>query len=205
MPETVTVYYDYLCPYAWRGAELAEMVAGELELEFRWRHFSLYQSKVARGAHGQLWNSRISPDDESGGRGLLPFMASCAARRQGLALYRAFRLAAMRAHHQQCRPYTFPVLLEVAEAAGLHMPTFEQDLANPERRTLLANEHHQAASLNVVTTPTFRFASGHMGELRLAQVPARREDAVQLFLGYRDLLESYPYLEAVQRPRAISN
>lgn len=205
MPETVTVYYDYLCPYAWRGAELAEMVAETLGLEFHWHHFSLYQNTVSGSAQSQLWNTAVDPEDESGGRGLLPFLASCAARRQGLEVYRAFRLAAMRAYHQQCRPYTREVLLTVAEAAGLHMPSFERDFANPERRTILANEHHQAASLNVAATPTFRFESGCIGELHLAQVPESREDAVQLFAAYRRLLERHPYVESIQRPRAVSN
>lgn len=204
MPETVTVYYDYLCPYAWRGAELCEIVSGALGLEFRWHHFSLHQGANAHG-DTQLWNGRIDPDDDSGGRGLLPFLASCAARAQGEEVYRAFRLAAMRAYHRQGRPYTREVLVEVAEAAGAHMPSFERDLANPERRTILAHEHHQALAQSVSATPTFRFESGQMGVLRLRQVPCGSEAAVGLFTACRALLESHPEVESVQRARASGN
>lgn len=207
MPETVTVYYDYLCPYTWRGAELAEVVGPALGLEFRWHHFSLYQHKAGHAGKGQsqLWNNRIDPKDEKGGNGLLPFIASCAARRQGSRAYRAFRLGAMRAYHQHCQPYTLETLLRVAREAGLHMPTFENDLANPERRTILAHEHHQASALNVTNTPTFHFANGHLGCLQLTLLPTSRDEAVALFESYRRLLEHYPYLEGVQRPRARSN
>jgi predicted DsbA family dithiol-disulfide isomerase len=207
--ETVTVYYDYLCPFSWRAAEIAEVVTRELGTQFRWHHFSTYQSRAAQlgngHGNGQLWNERIDPNDASGGRGLMPFLASCAARQQGAEAYRAFRLAAMRAYHRECRPYTREVLLEVARDVGLHLPSFERDLANPERRTVLANEHHQAASLNVMTTPTFHFSSGHLGDLRITVLPPDPVEIVSLFQTYRTLLESYPYLESIQRPRARSN
>lgn len=204
MPETVTVYYDYLCPYAWRSAELCEMVTEVLGLTFRWYHFSIHQG--ANGHNGtQVWNGRIDPHDESGGRGLLPFLASCAARAQGEAVYRAFRLGAMRAYHRQGRPYTREVLLEVAEAAGAHMPSFERDLANPERRTILAHEHHQALMQNVNASPTFRFESGRMGVIRLRQVPCGSEAAAGLFQACWGLLEHHLEVESVHRARESGN
>lgn len=205
MPDIVTVYYDYLCPYAWRGAELAEMVAAERDVQFRWHHFSIYQSRAVRNGQAQLWNARIDPQDETGGKGLLPFIASCAARRQGEDAYRAFRLGALRAYHRHCRPFTLGVLTEVARNAGLHMPRFESDLANPERRTVLANEHHQAVTLNIMGTPTFQFPNGQMACLQLSLVPARRDEAVALFESYRNLLETFPYVENMRRPKARSN
>lgn len=204
-PERLSVFFDYLCPYAWRGAELCELLEGKLELEVHWHHFSVEENRPGRGGQHQLWNARVDPEDASGGRGLLPFLASCAARRQGAAAYRGFRLAALRAHHQQGLPYTRAVLFGVAEAVGLHLPSFERDFDNPERRTMLANEHHQALLLNVRRSPTFRFASGQMAQLRLGSVPTSPDAAVGLFRACRDLLEHHPDLEGLERVRCRCN
>lgn len=205
MSERVTVFFDYLCPFAWRGAEVAEMVAEPLGLHFEWHHFSLVQSNYGRDNGWQLWNEKIDDADESGGKGLLPFLASCAARRQGREKHDRFRLELLRARHQHNRSLTRRAILQVAEGAGLHMPTFLSDLANPECRTLLAQEHHQAVALDVFGTPTFHFSSGHIAYLRIRELPLDSEEAVRLFSDYRRLLECYPYLETVKRPRCRCN
>ena len=192
MPEVVTVYYDYVCPFAWRGAELAEQVAPALGLTFQWRHFSLYQSNYAGGNGWQLWNQKLSLDDEGGDKGLLPFMASCAARRQGGEKHAVFRLELMRARHRDHRPFTLKTLREVAQRAALDLPRFESDLSNPECRTVLAHEHHHAVSQNIFGTPTFSFESGHTAYFRIKELPHTTEEAVALFSSYRNLLEPLP-------------
>ncbi len=205
MPEVVTVYYDYVCPYAWRGAELARQVAPVLGLEFIWRHFSLYQNNYTGTDGWQLWNDKLSFEDDSGDKGLLPFMASCAARRQGSEKHAHFRLEAMRARHRDHRPFNLATLREVAERVGLEMNRFESDLSNPECRTVLAHEHHHAVSQNIFGTPTFSFEDGHTAYLRLKELPASAHEAAELFMCYRQLLERYPYLETIKRPRPKGN
>lgn len=205
MPEVVTVYYDYVCPFAWRGAELAQQVAPVLDLEFVWRHFSLYQNNYAGSNGWQLWNDKLSFDDEGGDKGLLPFMASCAARRQGPEKHAHFRLEAMRARHRDHQPFTLKTLREVAQRVGLEMARFESDLSNPECRTVLAHEHHFAVSQNIFGTPTFSFEGGHTAYFRLKEVPCDRDEAVELFSCYRRMLECYPYVETIKRPRPRGN
>jgi predicted DsbA family dithiol-disulfide isomerase len=210
--EVVTVFFDYVCPYAWRGAELVELVREPLGLTFEWQHFSLYQSNYeaqhsSYGANGawQLWNERLTEGDEGGNRGLLPFLASCAARRQGRELHDRFRLELMRARHRDHRPFSRETLQSVAAAVGLDLCRFRSDMANPECRTMLAQEHHRAASLDIFGTPTFRFAGGHTAYLRLKALPDSAEEALELFCSYRRLLERFPYLETIKRPRPKGN
>lgn len=209
MAERVAVYFDYLCPFSWRAAEVAEWVAEPLDLHFEWHHFSLYQfnHQLRQGGRAtwQLWNERIEPDDESGAWGLLPFLASQAARRQGEDAFRAFRLGLLRARNRDHRPVTRDTIDQVAACAGLHVPQFANDLANPECRTVLAQEHHRAAALDVFGTPTFAFESGHMAYLRIRALPSDPDEAVRMFGDYRRLLETYPYLETVKRPRPKGN
>ncbi len=209
MPERVTVYFDYLCPFSWRAAEVVEWVAGPLDLTFDWRHFSLYQfnHNLRHGGRGtwQLWNERIEDGDESGAWGLLPFLASQAARRQGDGAFGAFRLGLLRARNRDHRPVTRDTIEQVASCAGLHMPRFADDLANPECRTVLAQEHHRAAALDIFGTPTFAFDNGHMAYFRIRELPQDPDEALRLFSDYRRLLETYPYLETVKRPRPKGN
>lgn len=205
MPDRVTVYFDYLCPYAWRGAELVEMIERELELSFDWRHYSLFQGNHDADDGWQLWNERIDPRDENGTKGLLPFLASCAARRQGEGPYRIFRLGLLRARHREHRPLNLETIRFVAECSGLHLPKFDDDMANPEGRTHLAHEHHRAVDADVFGTPTFVFPDGHGAYLRIRQLPADTSEAIDLFTDYRDLLVKYPYIETVRRPRAKRN
>jgi predicted DsbA family dithiol-disulfide isomerase len=204
MPETVRVYFDYLCPYAWRGAEVADRVSRSRDTNFDWQHFSLLQAR-RQGNGWQLWNERIDPDDEYGSNGLLPFLASCAVRRQGAEMHGAFLLELLRARHRDHRPLTRATIFTVAEEVGLHMPCFENDLADPESRTRLAHEHYRAAALDVFGTPTFQFPSGHLAYLRLAELPSSEGEAVRLFDDYRRMLESFPYLETLRRPRPKGN
>jgi len=198
---SVAVYFDYLCPYAWRGAEVAELVGDELGLRFDWRHFSLYQANH-RGAPWHVWNQRLDDADETGSMGLLPFLASIAARKQGREPFDRFRLALLRARHRDRAPLTRDLMLACAETAQLHLACFEQDLADPEGRTALAQEHCRAAGDDIFGTPTFVFPNGHAAYFRLRAVPADRDEAVALFQNFHDLLTRYPYLETVRRPRA---
>jgi predicted DsbA family dithiol-disulfide isomerase len=205
MPERVTVFFDYTCPFSWRAAELVEWVAGPLDLEFEWRHFSLYQFNHDPRERWQLWNEPIDPEDDLGSKGLLPFLASQAARKQGAEAFAAFRMGLLRARHRDRRPLSRATIDDVAACAGLHVPRFEDDLANPECRTVLAQEHHYAAARDVFGTPTFVLPSGAISYLRIRELPDGPGEALQLFRDYRHLLETYPYLETVRRPRPKGN
>lgn len=196
----VKAYFDYICPFSWRGAELAEMVAEPLGLEFDWHPYSLYQGNY-QGENGwRLWHDPLPADAQDGGKGLLPFLASNAAREQGEALYNRFRLALARAYHRGGRPYSKRTCFEVAGEVGLDMTAFARDLISPAQRERLAKDHEEAAAAKVSGTPTFHFGSGQVAYLRLSALPQTPEEAVGLFRGYKDVLEHYPYLQAIRRP-----
>lgn len=205
MQQKVSVYIDYLCPFAWRAAELAELVQAELGIQFEWQHFSLYQNNSSDKSF-QLWNEKLDPEDPTGSKGLLPFLASNAARRQGAERFARFRLALLRARHRDHQAFTVATVFGAARQAGLNLADFERDLDDPESRTLLAQDHHRAVNLEVFGTPTFRFHdSGVMSYLRLRELPHSQGEAVRLFTDFRNLLQNYPYLETVRRPRARTN
>lgn len=203
--EVVTVFFDFLCPYAWRAAELAEAVTTKLGTKFEWSHFSLYQANHKGDDGWQLWNEPLKETSDSGTRGLLPFLASIAARRQGSEAHDAFRISLLRMRYVEHQPYHLTTIHHAAEQAGLHLATFERDLKDPEMRTTLAQDHHRAVNLQVVATPTIRFESGDTAYVRLSEVPSDPNEAVRLFERLRDLLGDYPYIETLRRPRHSGN
>ncbi len=207
MPERVTVYFDYICPYSWRAAEVLELAAEPLDLSVSWEHFSLYQHdhELNGDRRWQLWNEPIDKLDGNGCKGLLPFLASHAARMQGARAQNDFRLALQRAVHRDYRQLDHATILSVAEQVGLHRARFEDDLSNPEFRTVLAHEHTRAAALDVAGTPTLVFPDGQTAYFRLQGTPGSRDEAVGLVQHTRDLLERYPYLQTLRRPRGKEN
>jgi predicted DsbA family dithiol-disulfide isomerase len=205
MQQKVSVYFDYLCPYSWRGAELVSQVQAELDIRFEWQHFSLYQNNSSDESF-QLWNERLDPADTTGTKGLLPFLASGAARLQGSGAFNGFQLALLRARHRDHQPFSLSTIFEAARLAGLSVSDFERDLDDPELRTQLAQEHHRAVTLEVFGTPTFHFHdSGALSYLRITELPRSGKEAVRLFTDFRKVLEDYPYLETIRRPRARVN
>jgi predicted DsbA family dithiol-disulfide isomerase len=205
MMQTVTAYADYLCPYTWRGSEVAAMVSGPLALRFDWRPFSMVQAGRRAGDPWQVWNIPIDDDDAHGNHGLQPFLAACAARRQDPDAFARFHLGLLRARHVDGAPLTRATSLSVAEAAGLQLARFERDLADPELRTCLAQEHHRAACRAVVGTPTFAFPDGQLVHLRVRDLPPGESEAIRLFDACRDVLDRFPYLEVLERPRPRRN
>lgn len=87
----------------------------------------------------------------------------------------------------------------MGEAAGLQLARFERDLADPEMRTCVAQEHHRAVAREVADTPTCAFADGHHAALRVRGLPHGEAEAVELFGAFRQLIVRFPYLEAVRR------
>lgn len=185
MSERAVVYFDYLCPYSWRLAELIALSGASQHVE--WRHVSVYQldhdtrwrlEKSAERFQWQIWNIPLEPEDGSGCKGLLPFLASVAARAQGPAAYDRFRLGLLRAAHLEGRPLDRETAGDVARLAGLHMPRFWRDLDNPENRTKLAQEHMLAVAAEVTSTPSVVFPGSHVAHVRFKSLPAATPEAL---------------------------
>src|SRR2546423_1545553 len=95
-----TVYIDFLCPWAYRGAMwLADVEkAGRIRPQFRF--FSLSQNHAARqgSAEPPIW------ERDPLAKGLPAFLAATAARAQGAQAGDRFRLALQRARHEDHLP-----------------------------------------------------------------------------------------------------
>lgn len=205
---TLTFFIDYLCPYAWRFAELAEVAAPQLGYELKSRHFSLYQHNYDGVAHGPdwaMWNQRLMKDDDHGGLGLLPFLAVTAARRQSLVLAEQYRLELQRARHQQHKPFFLRTIDAAAYETGLDMDVFMRDLADPELPMEVAQEHTEAARIHVAGTPTLMLEEDQLAYVRLDSIPETEAEQVNFLAGIIKFMNDYPEVATLRRARPPAN
>jgi len=198
----VKVYFDYLCPFAWRGLELAHVLIEHHGLEFELLHYSLEQGNHVENAANRsepLWMLAQHPENV---RSLPQFLASQAAKLQGVDLHNPFALELIRLHHlekAELSPATFDL---AAQRAGLDLERFHTDLLDADSRRLeLALELEAADALGVFGTPTFQLESGGAAYFRFSELVTDPQAALELWKLYTDTLESPHGIETVKRAK----
>ncbi len=207
--DVITVYFDYLCPFAWRGLELINAIAPSLKLEFEAKHYSLTQGNHASNTplpRGKpVWKLAEQPEsnlDEAQSGARLAFLASHAARQQGKHLYDRFVLELFRAKHAQKAALTMETMLEAARHAELDLQKFQHDLADePARLKELGADLDAADEIAVFGTPTFVLESGNAAYFRFKNLPESLHEKVALWNLYTSVLEHDAVIETVKRPR----
>src|SRR5438046_9816140 len=145
-----TIYIDFLCPWAYRGAMWVAEVekAGRTRPQFRC--FSRSQNHAAHEGHAKppVW------EHDSKAKGLPAFLAATAARAQSPELGDRFRLALQRARHEDHLAVDQPATHRTAaERAGLDVARWERGL-NAAHSSTLAGEHAAAGRRGVLGVPT---------------------------------------------------
>ncbi|GEM83012.1 DsbA family oxidoreductase [Meiothermus hypogaeus] len=203
--QTVTLYLDYLCPFAWRGLELIHVVAPQLGLELELRHYSLEQGNHPEN-QGLLQSApvwKLAEQPLEGPKSLRAFLASHAARQQGKAAHLRFALELFRLRHQDRRPLgDDQTFVEAVARAGLDLERFMADLEDEENRRLeLARDLEQAGELGVFGTPTFVLPSGDAAYFRFSELTTEPELAVPLWELFTAVLHNGAHIETIKRPR----
>ena len=206
MSDTVNidVFFDFGCPYVYNAAVWLQKVEEDMKgkLAINWKYFSLEQVNNQNGPDWKLWEQ---PEDYPS-RGRRAFLAAEAARCQGEAAFNRFRMALLRARHEQsCDIADVNTLIEVAESSGLEMPWFQECLSNCQLLSKLAEDHALALeTLGVFGTPTLVFPGGQAVFLEIMPVPPPKE-CLQLFKEIRHLAEARQYVQEVKRPARPRN
>jgi predicted DsbA family dithiol-disulfide isomerase len=205
----MTVYFDYLCPFAWRGLELINAIAPSLNLSFEARHYSLHQGNHASNTplpRGQpVWKLAEQTEanlDENQRGARLAFLASHAARQQDKHLYDRFVLELFRARHVQKAELTMETMISAARHAELDLDTFQRDLSDePARLKELGADLDAADEIAVFGTPTFVLENGATAYFRFKTLPDKLEDKIALWNVYTTVLENNAVIETIKRPR----
>lgn len=202
--QTVTVYLDYSCPFAWRGLELVQVVAPQLGLNLELRHFSLEQGNhkdnVGLPRNSPAW--KLAEQPLEGSKALRAFLASHAAKQQGRAAHLRFALELFRLRHQDKRALDDDqTLVDAVSRAGLDLERFMADLDDEEdRRIELGRDLEDAGELGVFGTPTFVLPSGDAAYFRFTQLTTEPELAVNLWELYTAVLHNGAHIETIKRP-----
>ena len=196
----IDVYFDYLCPWAYRGAEFLRDVreqVGDDTLKINWRFFPLEQVNSQEGEGWKLWEQ---PDDYQS-RGLEGFRASVAARQQGEELFDRFHQLWFQARHGGFRLNgRRPSIVDVAREAGLNIERFEKDLADRSLLSKIGEDYELGReTYGVFGTPTIIFPGGEAAYLKLNPTPAGDE----VVSTWNDLVETVvnrPFIHEIKRP-----
>jgi 2-hydroxychromene-2-carboxylate isomerase len=192
------VYFDYLCPYAYRAiAWLDDVRRQRPDLQVNWRCFSIEQVNAGLGPDWKIWDQ---PADYPS-YGLLGLKGAVAARHQGGEAFQKFHLAAGEARHVHKRTLTRRATIEeMAETAGLDMERFRHDLDDPHTAAQVGHEHEQGLKLyGVFGTPTIVTPAGGALYVQLDAVPTPDEGLILLDDLLR-LADERPYIHEIKRP-----
>lgn len=206
LPGVTDVYLDFLCPFAWRGVELASVLRSP-ERPFRLRHFSLVQGNHPENPDRKApvwWLHERSADEGAAHQqgSLRAFLGAQAAARQGEEASWAYALTLFRARHEQRGELDSATVIGAADTAGLDLDRFVADLADDAGlRQALGSELRDAAALGVFGTPTFVLPDGNAAYLRFSQLIRDPAEARALWNLYGEVLHSGAGVETIKRPR----
>ena len=193
---TFDVYFDYLCPYVYRLAELLDAVrASGRDLDVGWRYFSLTQVN-SKDDGWTVWGASAS----DAVRGRLAFKAAEAARRQ--ERFADLHPALLDARHRDYLDLDdVDVVARVAESAGLDLERFRADMADQSILDGLARDHrHGVNELGVFGTPTLVFADGTAAYVRLRE-RVSDDGALDVFDRLVAVAGAEPRILEIKRPR----
>ena len=216
-PGVTDIYFDFLCPYAWRGLELADVLRREHNLNFRLRHFSLVQGNHAQNPERKqptwwLDTQGLGEGSELQAHSLNAFLAGQAALRQSEDAAWAFTLALLRARHdlrpgQEKADLSSDSVIRAAAEGTLNMTQFGADFLDRSLedegnlRAALHTDLEASASLGVFGTPTFHLPDGNIAYFRFANLVTDPQAALELWTLYTKVLTDGARIETVKRAK----
>ena len=167
------------------------------DFQVEWKPFFLAQINNKEGPEWKAWEQT----EDSPSLGLLALRAAEAARRQGARAFETFQLALLKARHEDRRDLSNPdVITEVAQASGLDMARFRDDLADKSIIQYLGESHTEAVEEHgVFGVPTFIFPNGASAFLKAYEPP--EEEAVEMFESLWAVMSRWQLVGELKRPQ----
>ncbi|NJK78875.1 MAG: thioredoxin domain-containing protein [Chloroflexaceae bacterium] len=212
---SISVFFDFLCPYAYRTAMWLDQVRDKMvdrDFEINWRYFSLEQVNLPAGSDWKVWEQADEyehPNPERNGpnqRGLFAFWAAEAARKQGPECFDRFRATLYNARHNptENRPMNYSnrkLFEQVAAAANLDINRFIQDFHDRSLLEALRRDHEEAIARGIFGVPTIVFDNENAVFLKMDDVPPV-EDVLPFFHNLRHSFTGRRWLLEAKRPGA---
>lgn len=202
----LTVFFDFLCPFAWRASRwLDQVVVQRPSVSITWRYFSLEQVNAPADSGWFVWDQ---PDDYTGlrdgwssYRGLHAFWAAEAVRRQGEDKFNRFRTALYDARHERKVDVAArSAVAEVAATCGIDMQTFSRDVHDRSLLEVLKRDHEYAkATYDCFGVPTLCFDNKNAVYVKLSEI-VTAENVLPLFDDVAFTFVKRPYVVELKRP-----
>ncbi|MEY3989521.1 MAG: hypothetical protein RI985_602 [Chloroflexota bacterium] len=202
----LTVFFDFLCPYAWRASRWLDLVVAQRpSVSITWRYFSLEQVNAPADANWYVWDQ---PDDYTGlregwssYRGLHAFWAAEAVRRQGEAQFNQFRSALYDARHERkVDVASRDAVAEVAATCGIDMAQYQRDVRDRSLLEVLKRDHEYAkATYDCFGVPTLCFDDKNAVYVKLSEI-VTAENVLPLFDDVAYTFVKRPYVAELKRP-----
>lgn len=202
----LTIFYDYVCPYVHRAAELMDRLVTVLDEPpaITWRYFSVQQINHRIRDGWQVWDQPsvdAAWEGQEYARSLRFFWAAEAARRQGDRAFARLHLALLRAIHVDRQELgDWPALMQVAAAAELDGARFAQDVQDSSCLAALAADHSAGVERRVFGTPTFVFPGAEPAYLKLSR-PLDDQEARTFWRTFTAVVADQPYVMEIKRPQ----
>lgn len=194
----ITVWYDFVCPYAWTAQRWLFDLQRQLEtpLDITWRYFSIEQVNKATDAP-DVWDY---PNDGTSST-MRAFQGVHAAGRQGEHAYLKYMAALFNQRHIGKRNLgTQAILEDTAMHIGLEMERFRTDLRSDEVFGIVERDHTLAVDkYGIFGVPTIMFGNEQSAYLRIkiGEPPA---DPVVFWEEFVALVRNRPSILEIKRP-----
>ncbi len=197
--QSIDVYFDYTCPWAWGGQVWLQQVKQELgdKLRINWRYFPLEQVNAKDPAF-KLWEQ---PNDGASSS-LRSYQAAHAARKQGDGAFDKFHAALFLKRHEDGRNLGKQDVLEAAASeAGLDLEKFREDLESDEVFDIVKDDFTTGKRKHgVFGTPTIMFENGEGAYLKVnfRNLP---KDPVSFWDEFVTVVRDRPEAIEIKRPQ----
>jgi predicted DsbA family dithiol-disulfide isomerase len=198
MPEHISVYYDYTCPYSYRVLHWLDAVAQSGRgVTVQWKAFSLKEVNRPAG-EPSLFADATQGESVS----ILALEMAEAAQASGPDVFERYHQRVFEAMHAEHRRLAATDLVDLAREAGVDIASFEA--ARGRWLAALAGDHREAAERwHAFGTPTLIFQNDAAVYLKFTRAPTSPEDAAEVLDALLCLARCHPELVEIKYPQAI--
>ncbi len=168
------------------------------EINVALKPFSLvqvnYDNNKADGDDFKYWEQ----DDSD--NALLELRAGLAAERQGQEVFDKFFIALLRARHEDRIDLTDAAAINaVAEASGVDMGRFAEDLADPDIMREIGESHTEAVEVHgAFGVPTYVYPNGNAAFVKMF-IPSEAESGA-IYENLTEMMADHRHIGEVKRP-----
>jgi predicted DsbA family dithiol-disulfide isomerase len=202
----LTVYFDFLCPFAYRASLWLAQVQEQLGdgLEITWKYFPLEQINAPSDSDWKIWEqdeNYASYSNRPELRALLAFWGAEAARQQGNVVFARFHCALYQARHEERLDFSQRAnVQQIAARCDLDVDRFNQDFNDRSLLDAIRRDYEEArATYKVFGVPTLCYDADNAIYLKLGQVPPP-DDVLALFHELHHSITSRRWLSEIKRP-----